>query len=261
MHTTHKGVKIFYKDSGKGETVVLLHGFLENSTMWEFITPHLTEKYRVICIDLLGHGYTECAGYLHTMDDMASVVNSLINYLQIDAITIIGHSMGGYVGCAFAKAYPEKLKALCLLNSSPLPDTEERKILRTRANTMAKSQYSQLIRMSFVNLFDSSTKKRFNKSIELALKEALKTPVQGYMAANSGMRMREDYSEIWINGKFTKGMILGEDDWIIDSELHKSTFKSITQYLKIMDGGHMSHIGEKVKTTRAISQFLDLLTA
>lgn len=256
MTTTHKGVQLFYTDTGKGETVVLLHGFLENSTMWNFLIPHIEARYRILCIDLLGHGNSECTGYIHTMDAMATAVCAVIDHLQIDIVTIIGHSMGGYVGCAFAKAYPEKLKALCLLNSSPLPDSSERKLLRTRANKMAKTQYTQLIRMSFLNLFDDKTKKTFKKEIIFALNEALKTKVQGYIAANSGMMFREDYSKIWINGSFIKAMILGEEDWIVNSEIHKNLFMDYCDYFKILRNGHMSHIGQKKSLFVSLEQFL-----
>ncbi len=58
MTLAYKGINIFYTDSGNGNPVVLLHGFLENASMWDTFIPELTKKNRVICIDLLGHGKT-----------------------------------------------------------------------------------------------------------------------------------------------------------------------------------------------------------
>ena len=55
---TYKNIKIHYSDQGKGSVVLLLHGFLENSSMWENLIPHLIKRNRVISIDLLGHGKT-----------------------------------------------------------------------------------------------------------------------------------------------------------------------------------------------------------
>ena len=256
MTTTHKGVSIFYTDQGQGDALVLLHGFLESSAMWLPFIQELVQTHRVICIDLLGHGKTSCNGYIHTMEDMARAVHSVIEELLLDKITIIGHSMGGYVGCAYAKAYREKLEALCLLNSTPLPDDEERKLLRTRANTMAKESYHQLVRMSFTNLFDPETRKKCKTTIDLAIKDATQTPVQGYIAANSGMRLRENYSTLWQDGNFFKGMILGAKDWIIDSNLHQSQFENHTDYFKIIPGGHMSHIGQEAILKHNLFKFL-----
>ena len=83
MNLQFKGIDLFYTDQGTGIPVILLHGFLENSTMWDDLTPELSKKYRVICIDLLGHGNTACLGYIHTMELMAEAVEAIIKYLQI----------------------------------------------------------------------------------------------------------------------------------------------------------------------------------
>ena len=84
MKTTHfKNTKISYTDQGKGTAVVLLHGFLENQSMWEAFVPELTKKYRIITIDLLGHGETECLGYVHTMEDQADMVHHVLHKLKI----------------------------------------------------------------------------------------------------------------------------------------------------------------------------------
>lgn len=256
MTTTHKGTPVFYTDQGEGNAIVLLHGFLENSTMWESFALEFSKNYRVICIDLLGHGKTGCIGYIHTMEDMAAGINTVLEDLQIQTVTIIGHSMGGYVGCAFAKAYPKKTKALCLLNSTPLPDNAERKLLRIRANKMARENYSQLVRMSFMNLFDKETRENYNHDIDLAIIEALQTPTQGYIAANSGMQLREDSSKLWREGNFYKAILLGETDWIIDSNMHKLQFGSYTDYLKIIPGGHMSHISQETILLKHLMQIV-----
>ena len=66
-----KNIKISYTDSGKGPVVVLLHGFLENKRMWKEIVPEVSNTNRVLAIDLLGHGQTDCLGYVHSMELMA----------------------------------------------------------------------------------------------------------------------------------------------------------------------------------------------
>ncbi len=256
MNITHKGTTIFYTDQGKGNPIVFLHGFLENSSMWDTFLPELTKNYRIICIDLLGHGKSECIGYIHTMHNFSSAVYQVISKLQLEEITIIGHSMGGYVGLAFAKAYPKKIKALCLLNSTPEADFEERKQLRIRANTMAKTQFEQLVRMSFINLFDPTTKETYTKDIEYALTEALQTPVQGYIASNDGMRLREDSSLFWKTASFKKGMILGESDWIIEAQEQKEKFASHLDLFEIIKGGHMSHISNRKQVLNLLLNFL-----
>lgn len=259
MITTYKGVSIYYSEIGQGPTVVLIHGFLENSSMWDSFLPILSKTHHVITIDLLGHGNSGNIGYIHTMKDMATAVHFVLDHLNLAQVTLIGHSMGGYVGCAFAKAYPEKTTALCLLNSTPLADNSERKAIRARANIMAQENYTQLVRMSFTNLFDSTTRENHKVAIKEGLKAALNTSVQGYIAGNSGMKSREDYTSFWKESTIKKAMILGEDDWIVESTQNRNLFQEHTDFFKIIPGGHMSHIGQQDATLGHLLGFLSIL--
>ena len=94
-YIVYKNTKVYYSDQGKGPAVVLLHGFLENSSMWSNLIPHLLKRNRVVTIDLLGHGKTGCIGYVHSMELMAEVVNAVLKHLRLRRIQLIGHSMGG----------------------------------------------------------------------------------------------------------------------------------------------------------------------
>jgi pimeloyl-ACP methyl ester carboxylesterase len=120
---------IAYSDTGKGTAVVLLHGFLENQKMWDNYIAPFAKKNRVITIDLLGHGETECLGYVHSMEDNANAVHAVLRVLRIRKAIFVGHSMGGYVALAFAELYPDSIKGLVLLNSTAKAD-DERKLNR-----------------------------------------------------------------------------------------------------------------------------------
>ena len=63
--------------------------------MWDFFSAEFSKKYRVITIDLLGHGDTECLGYIHTMEDMADMVHAVWRELHILKAVFVGHSLGG----------------------------------------------------------------------------------------------------------------------------------------------------------------------
>ena len=113
-----KNTQISFSDTGKGTVIVLLHGFLENKKMWDFYISEFAKKNRVIAIDLLGHGESECLGYVHSMEDHADAVQAVLSDLRIRKAIFIGHSMGGYVALAFAELYPDNTKGLVLLNST-----------------------------------------------------------------------------------------------------------------------------------------------
>jgi len=89
MFLTYKNASIFYTDQGQGSPIILLHGFLENSQMWDFAITALAEKHRIICIDLPGHGKSDSLGYVHEMSMMSDVIFNIIGILQLNDITIV----------------------------------------------------------------------------------------------------------------------------------------------------------------------------
>ena len=140
---SYKNAGIHYSDSGEGNVIVLLHGFLENLNIWNKLADELKKTHRVIRIDLLGHGKTECLGYIHTMEEMAEAVKAVLDYLKTERYVIIGHSMGGYVALAFAEKYHNNIVGLCLANSTSKPDSDERKRNRNRAIAAVKQNHEK----------------------------------------------------------------------------------------------------------------------
>lgn len=240
-----KNTKISYSDSGKGTAVVLLHGFLENSTMWDFYLSDFTKKYRVITIDLLGHGQTECMGYIHTMEDMADAVHAVLHELKIRKAILVGHSMGGYVALAFAELYAENIKGLVLLNSTSKEDSPERKLNRDRAIKAVKQSYTTFISMSIANLFSEENRELLTQEIENVKLEALKTPLQGIVANLEGMKIRKDREIILHTVLFPILLILGKKDPVLVYEDNLSQIENTATKLVSLPDGHMSHIENK----------------
>ena len=251
-----KKTQVSYTDSGKGAVVVLLHGFLENSTMWDKVIPEICNTNRVLAIDLLGHGQTACLGYVHSMELMAEAVFAVLKSLRIRKITIIGHSMGGYVSLALAEKHPEMIRGLCLFNSTANSDSTARKKLRARASKMVQDNFTNLVRMSFVNLFEEERKSLFKSEIENALNKALKTPLQGYIACQEGMKIRPDRTNVLKNNTFKKLMIIGKKDPVLNSSDSLKEAKQTNSEIVVLSGGHMSYIENKIDLTTALKKFI-----
>jgi pimeloyl-ACP methyl ester carboxylesterase len=253
----YKNIKVHYSDQGKGSAIVLLHGFLENSSMWNNLIPHLIKRNRVICIDLLGHGKTECLGYVHSMDLMAETVNAVLKKIRIRRIKLIGHSMGGYVALAFCNTFPGKVKALCLMNSTSRADSDEKKTNRDRAIEAVKNNYKTFVRISVSNLFKPSNRLILTKEIKEVTKEALKTPLQGIVAALEGMKNRPDRETLLSETSFKKMMIIGKEDPALDyNSLIEQTQNSDIKVVEFPDG-HMSHIENIKEFTYNILHFIE----
>ncbi len=252
-----KQTSIAFSDEGKGSTVVLLHGFLENRCMWNQISEELQKTNRVICIDLLGHGETSCLGYLHSMELMAEAVHSVIKSLRLRRIILIGHSMGGYVSLAFAEKYPKMVKALCLMNSSAQADSIQRNELRLRANKMVQNNFVNMVRMSIANLFKPESLDQFPKEVQRVKEQALKTTVQGYIACMEGMRIRPNRVSVLHN--FEKVFyLIGKFDPVIDYSSIIEEAKTVNAEYVVLEGGHMSHIENKKETIDSLRTFVRL---
>lgn len=252
----YKNTTISYSDSGKGTAVVLLHGFLENKKMWDPFIPILSHKNRVIAIDLLGHGDSECLGYVHSMEENAEVVHSVLNHLRIRKVGIIGHSMGGYTALAFAEMYPNFMKGLVLLNSTAKEDSEERKKNRDRAIVAVKQNYGNFIRMSIANLFSEDNREKLNSEIEKVKLEALKTPLQGIVATLEGMKIRKERVFILQQSSYPKLIILGKKDPVLDYEETKIQIENTNTELVTFQDGHMSPIENTSELVSVVSNFL-----
>lgn len=254
--TTYKGAKIRYTDNGKGSAVVLLHGFLENLTMWDALVEGLSKKYRVFAIDLLGHGQTENIGYVHTMEDQADMVYSVLSENKIRKACFIGHSMGGYIALAFAEGYPDNVKKIVLLNSTAKADSAERKVNRDRAITAVKQNYSNFVSLSITNLFSEKNRERLTAEIAQVKKQALQTSVQGIIASLEGMKIRNDREVMLHFAPYPILLILGTEDTVLNYEENKSQVENTETELVSLNGGHMSHLENTKELVHHITTFL-----
>ncbi|MBC7524182.1 MAG: alpha/beta hydrolase [Flavobacterium sp.] len=253
--TIFKNTKISYTEHGKGKAVVLLHGFLENQTMWDAFVPEFSKKNRVITIDLLGHGQTECLGYVHSMEDQADMVHHVLHELKIRKAVLVGHSMGGYVALAFAKLYPDVMKGLVLLNSTSRADSEERKTNRDRAIVAVKQNYSAFVSMSIANLFSEDNRERLAEEIEKVKIEALKTPLQGIVASLEGMKIRKDREVILHFATYPIQLILGKKDGVLIYDDNVEQLEGTKVELVTFPDGHMSHIENKKQLLVVLLEF------
>jgi len=253
---SYKNSKISFSSIGKGTSIVLLHGFLENATMWISVAETLSKTNRVICIDLLGHGKTDCIGYVHSMETMADAVAAVLKHLRIRKSIVIGHSMGGYVALAFAEKHPNNVKGLCLMNATSKADDEQRKILRAKANKMVQTNFKSMVNMSFANLFSEHSKTYYKVEMQLALKEALQTPIQGYIACQEGMRIRPDRTAILKSNNFKKLIIIGEKDPVLKHQELVAEANETDSEAAVFKEGHMSHIENKSELIAALKNFI-----
>lgn len=111
------GVKLHYLVAGKGDPVVLLHGFAETSHMWRPLIAKLSDKHTVIAPDLRGFGRSAAPEGGYTKKAMAQDIHALVKGLKYDRIRLVGHDIGLMVAYAYAAQYPDEVERIVLVEA------------------------------------------------------------------------------------------------------------------------------------------------
>ena len=251
---------LHYSDQGKGAVIVLLHGYLESLEIWKEFAQKLSKSYRVISIDILGHGKSETFAEVHTIEFLTATIYNLLEELNIEKCFMIGHSMGGYITLMFNKIFPEMLSGFSLFHSHPFADTKETKKKRLREIAFVKAGKKDLIAtFNIPNAFATDNLSRFQKEIEKAKDIALQTSEKGIIANLFAMMNRSDLSESLSRTKIPFLFIVGKKDKYIDynTVVPKIKLPKNSELKVLENSGHMGFIEEKEKSLQMITKFIN----
>ncbi|MBT8319707.1 MAG: alpha/beta hydrolase [Gramella sp.] len=239
-----KGKRIYYsvKGSGNKGPLVLLHGFLEDSCIWDAITEDLKNDRQVICIDLPGHGKSEGIAQIHNMDLMAAVVHKVLETLGIQEFSVAGHSMGGYVSLELLKKFPMLIKSVMLINSTPVEDTVEKREIRDRSVQLVEKNKSAFVSMAITNLYSESSKVKFAAEIEELKSRAIEMKAEDIQAALNGMKNRTNYLEELMGFSGQKMIVVGKEDPILNYRDLEGIARGCNAEYLVLENGHNSYM-------------------
>ena len=132
----YKTHSIFYRDEGKGDPLLLIHGFPTASWDWWKIWPTLTQHYRVIALDMIGFGFSDKpSAYQYSILDQANIHEVLLKQLDIDVCHILAHDYGDTVAQELLARFNDKalgfdITSVCLLNGGLFPETHKPKLIQ-----------------------------------------------------------------------------------------------------------------------------------
>ena len=134
------GITLAYNDQGSGLSIIFLHAFPLNRTMWAEQEKAFSSQFRVVTIDLRGHGESDAPLWRYTLDQVADDVIGLLDHLSIRQAVFVGLSMGGYILFALYRKYADRVKGLVLADTRAQADTAEGKEARFQ---MAQTAYQK----------------------------------------------------------------------------------------------------------------------
>jgi pimeloyl-ACP methyl ester carboxylesterase len=263
QHRTIKvdGRMVHYRDEGRNnnKTVVLLHGFLQNLDVWSSYVLSYMRDFRVITIDLPGHGHTDSYGEVHSMDMMARVVKTVLDEAGVNQCVMVGHSMGGYVALAFAEKYPYSLRGLGLINSHALSDSESHRESRQAVCEQVKENRASFIVNFVPSLFDSANRAALSQDIKDLQEQCLETRTESIIAAQMGMMNRPSRIAVLEKLEIPVMFIYGKNDNRIPIEIAitQAMIPSHSEILLLDHVGHMSFMEEREYVKPRIKNFVE----
>jgi len=134
--------RLFYEDRGRGEPILLVHGMGSDHTVWEGMIPLLKKNYRVLAVDLRGHGASSKPQGPYSIKLFAQDMYQFIESLGISQVHFIGHSMGGAIGLELTLQHPEIIGSLTLISSFAYADSPLRDVLKELKKILTQEGYN-----------------------------------------------------------------------------------------------------------------------
>jgi pimeloyl-ACP methyl ester carboxylesterase len=124
-------VELHVAEAGEGEPVLLLHGWPQHWYEWRHVIPRLAERWRVICPDLRGFGWSDAPESGYEKEDLAADTLRLMDALSLDRVRLIAHDWGGFVGFLLCLHVPERIQGFLVMNTGhPWTEVGGREFLR-----------------------------------------------------------------------------------------------------------------------------------
>src|SRR6202048_1190110 len=147
FRTVH-GYRRAFRIAGSGPVILLIHGIGDNSTTWETVQAKLAQRVTVIAVDLLGHGRSDKPRADYAVAAYANGMRALLSVLDIERITVVGHSLGGGVAMQFAYQFPQLVERLVLVSAGGV--TKDVNFVLRLASLPMGSEAMALLRLPLV---------------------------------------------------------------------------------------------------------------
>ena len=251
-----------FDDDGPGPVVVLLHGFPLDRSIWAPQQAEVGAVYRVIAMDLRGHGQTAAPGGPYAIDDMADDVLETLDALQLTAPVVIGGlSMGGYVALSAVARHPERFRALILADTKATADTPEAAKARHElaAKVEASGATTAVVDGMLPRFFGKTTRRDRPEVVASVHDMMARTSPRAVVGALRGMAARPDRTADLARITIPTLVLVGEDDVISTPAEARAMAEALPKgrLVVIPDAGHLAPLENPKAGNAAILDFLN----
>ena len=252
-------IDLAYSDEGQGAPVIFLHAFPLNRTTWTPQVAGLSDRYRVITIDLRGHGESDAPMWRYTVDQFAEDINGLLEHLGIARATFVGLSMGGYILFALYRKYPALFQSLVLADTRATADTPEAKAARFSMAQIAYRRGASSIADLMLPKLLSPTSCEHRADLRDHLRTIITgNQVSGIVGDLMAMEERPDSTPLLRTLSIPALVIVGDEDLASPPEEVECMANQIpgSTFVRIPQAGHLSNMENPSAFNAALLSFL-----
>ena len=229
MDIIANGVRLHYIETGKGKTVVCLHGLGLNKDLWRHLFPLLGRRYRTVAYDLRGLGKSEAPGrrgVAHTIDLHAEDLGAFLDGLAIKQTAFVAQAYGAFVTMRFAVKYPERVNAMVIVNTSAMMGEPGISQGLFRAATAELDGMGPLLDVAMSRWFVEPIHRSQPEVIRFYREMLGSTPPMGY-AANARSLAQWDFRSELGKIQCPTLVVSGKEDWSTPPAGHELIAKGI----------------------------------
>ncbi|MBK9797667.1 MAG: alpha/beta hydrolase [Holophagaceae bacterium] len=257
MFASINGIQMAFADEGRGLPLLFIHGFPLNRGAWAHQIEAFKSRFRVIVPDLRGFGESGSSAGPVSMSCFAEDIWALGQHLGLGPVILAGHSMGGYIALAIAKAYPTMLRGLVLVGTKAGSDSEDaaKEHLAVAQKVMGPGPSAVLEAMASKMLFDSNADTSKTASVRSCMAPANS---EGIAGALRGMALRPDVHDVLGKIRVPTLIVSGSDDRVIPPSEAEALAKAIpdSRLSIIPRAGHLVALDQSEAFNEAMKEWL-----
>jgi pimeloyl-ACP methyl ester carboxylesterase len=245
------GIELAFDRRGKGTPLVLIHGYPLDHSIWGDEVPLLEKDFDLILPDVRGFGESAAVETPYSMTDIAADLAAILDSIGVQKAAVAGHSMGGYVALAFAKAFPDRVSGLSLISSQDAGDPPERKEGRYKTAADVSEKGVGIVAAAMTDKLSP------NQRVRDVVRSLIgKQSISGVAGALKAMAEREDLTSFLASFKLPLVLVHGDADELIpvDRAREIKALVPAAHLVELPGAGHMPMMEQPERTAEALQR-------
>jgi pimeloyl-ACP methyl ester carboxylesterase len=260
MKAQIRGITLGYSDQGTGNPIVFLHAFPLNRSMWAEQEAALSQWFRIITVDLRGHGESDAPLWHSSLDEYADDIAALLDHLSIPQAILIGLSMGGYVSFSFYRKHSRRVRGLILADTRAPADSDEARAGRFQlAQTAYREGAAAVADLMLPKLLGPTALRTRADLVDQVRRMIKANEISGIVVDAMAMAERPDSLALLPTIACPTLVIVGDEDQATPPAEAELMARSIPQArLAVIPGaGHLSNLEQPEQFNMLVKDFVE----